>query len=246
MISIIPVPNIPILNDEGTFWEIIISSLKDLIEDKDVLVFAHTPYSRVFGPKYTINNIIPSEKAKEIAESLEKDPRKIEIVLRSSNQVIKTGRNVIIAENKAGIVCANAGLDESNAGLGCVIAIPDDPDKLAREMRSLIKKELNRDVIIIISDTVGRALRKGAVNIGIGVAGIPAMKSEIGKPDLFGYTMKVSQIAIADELASAAELIQGQTDEASPLVIIRGYEVNFEGEESARVLNRPEDERLFK
>jgi coenzyme F420-0:L-glutamate ligase/coenzyme F420-1:gamma-L-glutamate ligase len=246
LISIIPVPKIPILSDEGTFWEKIITSLKDLIEDKDILVFAHTPYSRVFGPKYTINEIIPSEKAKEIAESLDKDPRKIEIVLRSSNQVIKTGRNVIIAENKAGIVCANAGVDESNAGIGCVIAIPDDPDKLAREMKVLIKKELDRDVIVIISDTVGRALRKGAVNIGIGVAGIPAMKSEIGKPDLFGYTMKVSQIAIADELASAAELVQGQTNEGSPMVIIRGYEVEFEGEESAKILNRPEDERLFR
>ena len=160
-------------------------------------------------------------------------------------EVVKIGRNVIITENKAGIICANAGVDESNAGLGYAIGVPEDPDKLAREIRQFIKDKLRRQVAVIISDTVGRALRRGAVNIAIGVAGIPAMKSEIGKKDLFGYEMRVSEIAIADEIASAAELLQGQTDEASPFIIVRGYNINFDGEEKARILNRPKDERLF-
>ena len=160
--------------------------------------------------------------------------------------MIKVGRNVIITENKAGIVCANAGVDESNAGLGNAIGVPEDPDALAHEIREYIKQNCGKSVSVIISDTVGRALRRGAVNIAIGIAGIPAIKSEIGKKDLFGYEMRVSEIAIADEIASAAELLQGQTDEATPLIIVRGYKFDLEGPLNAKYLNRPSEERLFK
>lgn len=213
--------------------------------DEDILVCAHTPWSRVNGPIYKIDKMEPSDEATELAKKLDKDPQKIEIILQLSNEVVKIGRNVIITENKAGIICANAGVDESNAGLGYALGVPEDPDKLACEIRQFIKDKLRKQVAVIISDTVGRALRRGAVNIAIGVAGIPAMKSEIGKKDLFGYEMRVSEIAIADEIASAAELLQGQTDEASPFIIVRGYNINFDGEEKARILNRPKDERLF-
>ena len=222
------------------------SNTKTTIEDNDILVCAHTPFSRILGPLYKISDMIPSEKAERIAQDLGKDPKKIEVVLKSSQKVIKTGRNVIITENKAGIVCANAGVDESNAGLGYAVAIPDDPDALARETKKRIYDELGKKVAVIISDTVGRALRRGAVNIAIGVAGISAMRSDINKKDLYGYVMRVSQIAIADEIASAAEMLQGQTDEAIPFVIVRGYKIDFTGSESAKTLNRPENERLFK
>ncbi|MCE7737483.1 MAG: coenzyme F420-0:L-glutamate ligase [Candidatus Heimdallarchaeota archaeon] len=245
MISIIAVPDVPIIKSEEQFFQFLKSSLGNIIEDNDIIVCAHTPWSRVRGPIYEIDKVEPSEKAIKLAADLDKDPKKIEIILQLSNEVIKVGRNVIITENKAGIVCANAGVDESNAGLGFALGVPEDSDALAQEIKQFISQNCEKKVSVIISDTVGRALRRGAVNIAIGTAGIPAMKSEIGKKDLFGYEMRVSEIAIADEIASAAELLQGQTDEASPIIIVRGYDINFEGPRSAKYLNRPKDERLF-
>ncbi len=243
MISIIPVENIPVFKNETELWDSI-KSISNLLVDGDILVCAHTPFSRVMGPIYDLETIKPSSKAVSISKEINKTAEKVEVVIRESKKIIKVGRNVIISENHAGIVCANAGVDQSNAGIGKAIGIPRDPDELARHVQKIVSN--GKKIAVIISDTVGRALRRGAVNIAIGVAGIPAMRSEIGKKDLFGYTMRISQIAIADEIASAAELLQGQTDEASPFVIIRGYKINFEGKETATILNRPENERLFK
>lgn len=246
MISIISVPNIPVVTSVKEFYQALEDELPKMLQTGDILVCAHTPWSRVSGPIYKIEDMIPSSKALELAKELEKDPKKIEIILQLSNEVVKVGRNVIITQNKAGVVCANAGVDESNAGIGYALGVPEDPDQLATDIRQFVESKFNIQVAVIISDTVGRALRRGAVNIAIGVSGIPAMKSEIGKKDLFGYEMRVSEIAIADEIASAAELLQGQTDEGSPFIIVRGYNINFKGEETAKMLNRPEDERLFK
>lgn len=245
MISIISIPNIPIIESEKQIFQVLKSSLVNLIENGDILVCAHTPWSRVRGPIYEIDKIEPSAKAIKLANELDKDPKKIEIILQLSKQVIKVGRNVIITENKAGVVCANAGVDESNAGIGYALGVPEDPDALAQEIREFVKQTCGKSIAVIISDTVGRALRRGAVNIAIGTSGIPAMRSEIGRKDLFGYEMRVSEIAIADEIASAAELLQGQTDEATPLVIVRGYSLDFSGPPSAKYLNRPNEERLF-
>ncbi len=246
MIRIIPVEGIPIINSEGELWDSLYLSLPKVIQEKDVLVCAHTPFSRIRGPIYRIRDVMPSDKAKEISRELKKEPEKIEVVLRSSVDIVKTGRNVIISENKAGVVCANAGVDQSNAGIGYVLAVPDDPDSIAQEVRSFVKQKLGKNIAVIISDTVGRALRKYAVNIAIGVAGLNPIRSEIGKKDLFGYELRVSEIAIADELAAAAELLQGQTNEGFPFIIVRGYNYIFEEDQSARVLNRPKEERLFK
>jgi coenzyme F420-0:L-glutamate ligase/coenzyme F420-1:gamma-L-glutamate ligase len=246
MIEIIPVLGIPIVTTEDEMWESLETSLQFIIQDGDILVSAHTPWSRLRGPIFKLSDIKPSDRAIKIGKQLDKDPEKIEIVLQLSNKVVKTGRNVIITENKAGVVCANAGADQSNAGIGYVVGVPDDPDTLAKEIRTFVQTSLKKNIGVIISDTVGRALRRGAVNIAIGVANIEPMKSEIGKTDLFGYEMRISEIAIADEIASAAELVQGQTNEGVPFVIVRGYNFKFKENTSALILNRPEEERLFK
>lgn len=245
MISVIPVKDVPILSTTDEFWQEI-KRLTSVVNDNDILVVAHTPWSRVNGPKYRLEEITPSDQAIILAEELEKDPRHVEVILRESQSIVKTGRKVIVTENHAGVVCANAGVDQSNAGIGNVIAVPHHPDQLANQIRSMIKENSEKNVAVIISDTVGRALRRGAVNIGIGTAGIDAMRSEKGKADLFGYTMRVSEVAIIDELASAAELVQRQTNEGTPFVIIRGYEYGIATNASAQVLNRPENERIFK
>ncbi|MDH5402127.1 MAG: coenzyme F420-0:L-glutamate ligase [Candidatus Heimdallarchaeota archaeon] len=246
MIQLIPVIPFPIVNTEDEIWSSLQNSLKDLLEDGDILVSAHTPWSRVKGYIYDISEVQPSARAIEIASIIDKPAAKIEVILQSSLNIEKIERNLIIATNKAGILCANAGIDESNAGIGKLIAVPEDPDNLALEIRNFVKEQLHKDIAVIISDTVGRALRRGVVNIAIGISGIPCIRSDIEKKDLFGYEMKVSQVAIADEIASAAELLQGQSDEGVPFVIVRGFKINFEGEQSARFLNRPKEERLFR
>jgi len=246
VISIIPVLDFPLVQSEDEFWASLISSLRDEIQDGDILVLAHTPYSRVAGPIYKIEDIVPSAQALEIASQIHKDPRKVEIVLKNSTEVVKVGNGVIITKSKAGIICANAGVDESNTGIGYALGIPEDPDVLAQKVRSYIFSKLGVHPAVIISDTVGRALRIGAVNIAIGVAGIDPLLSKIGSHDLFGYELKVTRTAIADELASAAELLQGQSDEGIPLVIIRGYKYVRKEDSTARLLNRPDDKRLFR
>lgn len=245
-ISVIPVLDIPILESETQLWDELAVALSNIeIQDGDVLVMAHTPFSRVRGLQYRIADVVPSEQANELAAQINKDPRKVEIILQHSKEIVKVGRGVIIARNNADIVCANAGIDESNAGLGFAIAVPADPDALAKEFAEFVRKRFNVEVGVIISDTTGRALRRAAVNIAIGTYGVPAIRSEIGKVDLFGRELRISTVAVADELASAAELVQGQTNEGVPLVIIRGFAFDF-SEEGSRKLNRPDEERLFK
>lgn len=245
-ITIFPVQDIPIIENEQHLWEIFQNKLKNVIKDGDILVCAHTPFSRVMGYTIDLTKIEPSNKAIEISRFLEKEPKKIEAILQNSREIVKIGRKVIIAENMAGITCANAGLDESNAGIGKMIAVPDNPDKLASKIRLFVKEKLNKDIAVIISDTVGRALRRHAVNIAIGVSGLDPVKSYIGKKDLFGRVMRVSTIAIADELAAAAELIQGQSSEGNPFVIIRGYKYVRNNNTGAKDINRPKQERLFR
>ncbi|MHA2502745.1 MAG: coenzyme F420-0:L-glutamate ligase [Candidatus Kariarchaeaceae archaeon] len=244
MLSIFPVTGIAIINSKHEFFAGIDTCAQNLQAD-DILVVAHTPWSRAMDLVYTLSEVTPSHEAKKLADELEKDARHIEVILRESNEIVKYGNRVLITENKAGIVCANAGIDQSNAGIGKAVAVPHDPDAVAREIRQYILDKFDITVAVIMSDTVGRALRNGAVNIGIGVAGIKAMRSEIGRQDLFGYTLRVSEVALADEIASAAELAQGQADEGTPFVIVRGLSYERIENDSARKLNRPRERRLF-
>ncbi len=246
MITVLPVHGIPIVETIEDLWNSLTEKLRGRIQDDDVLVIAHTPFSRVEGPIFKIEEIEPSDEALRLARELDKDPKKVEIILRCSNEVIKVGNGVIITRNRAGIICANGGVDQSNAGIGYALGIPADPDALARRVRNHIEDNLGVTPAVIISDTVGRALRIGAVNIAIGVAGIQPLLSKVGTHDLFGYEMRVTVTAIADELASAAELVQGQTDEGIPAVIIRGYKFDRAEDVSAKVLNRPDEKRLFR
>ncbi len=249
-IEIIPLKHAPIFTSEVELWQYLMASLKENARNGDILVCAHTPFSRVLGHCFSVDQFVPSGLANKLAAQTNKDPRKVEAIIQHSTKIVKVGRNVIIADNYAGVTCANAGIDESNAGIGKIVVVPPDPDGLAWTVKQKIKEELDLDVAVIISDTVGRALRRHAANIAIGVAGMKPTRSYIGRKDLFGYEMKVSIIALADELASAAELAQGESSEGIPFVLIRN--VQYEPvdvpipEYSARNLNRPEEERLFR
>jgi coenzyme F420-0:L-glutamate ligase/coenzyme F420-1:gamma-L-glutamate ligase len=170
----------------------------------------------------------------------------VEVILRESKGIVRMGNGKLITETKHGIVCANSGVDKSNVpGKRRVALLPKDPDMSARKIREEIRRITGKDVSVIISDTHGRPLREGEINIAIGVAGIKPIRDRRGEKDLFGYTLKVKRTAIADELASAAELVMGQADEGVPVAIIRGYEYpKSEGAKVAELL-RPREKDLF-
>jgi len=155
-----------------------------------------------------------------------KTPALVEVILQEAKEIVKIGPNSIITETKSGTISANSGVDQSNVlGERNVVPLPKNPNKSAQNIRAEIKKLTGVNVAVIISDTHGRPFRMGEINIAIGVAGINPIRDRRGEKDLFGYTLRIKQTAIADELASAAELVMGQANEGIPAAIIRGYTV---------------------
>ena len=210
----------------------------------DILVVAHKIVSKAEGRIVRLHDVKPSARALEIARELNKDARQVEVILRESRRVIRKGGTALIVETHHGFICANAGVDASNVGLGQVALLPRDPDASAKEIREEIKQRLSVAPGIIISDSFGRAWRLGTVDVAVGVAGLNPIKDERGTPDSYGYELRAAVAAVADEMAAAAELVmrkKGQT----PVVLIRGYEGKGE-EGSARELLRPEAEDLFR
>ncbi|WP_457613034.1 coenzyme F420-0:L-glutamate ligase [Methanocaldococcus sp.] len=214
------------------------------IKDGDVIVIAETLVSKLEGGVVDRDNIIPSQKAIELAKKTGKDPKVMQIILDEAKEIVKVGKNFIITETKHGFVCANSGVDESNVG-GGIKVLPRDPDKSAEKIRKEIEKLTGKKVGVIISDSVGRPFRKGAVGIAIGVSGIIALWDRKGEKDLFGRDLKTTEVAIADELASMANVVMGEADEGIPVVIIRGSGVPF-GQGKGKDLIRPKEEDIFR
>lgn len=248
-IQIIDVKGIPIVKPGNAIAQLICDAAHGQdtpIEDGDIIVVAHKIMSKSENRIVWLKDVVPSAKAKALAEKLGKTPGVTEMVLQESRSIVRAERGHLITETRHGWVCANSGVDFSNVAKGKAIALlPADPDESARRLRAEIKKILGKDVAVIISDTFGRPLREGQVNVAIGVAGINPLYDLRGESDLFGYTLRVKQIAIADELASAAELVLGQAAEGIPVAIIRGY--TFPASENARAteLIRSREKDLF-
>jgi coenzyme F420-0:L-glutamate ligase/coenzyme F420-1:gamma-L-glutamate ligase len=215
------------------------------IQNDDIVVVTHVVVSRAEGRVVNLNEVTPSEFAKNIA-GRHKDPAFIETVLRESKSVIRMIDGKLITETKHGLVCANSGVDRSNVPRERnVVLLPDNPDLSARKIRKEIKRLTGCDVAVIISDTHGRPIRKGEINVAIGVAGIKPIRDRRGEKDLFGYMIRIKRTAIADELSSAAELVVGQTNEAVPAAIIRGYDYQKSESAKATELIRPKEKDLF-
>jgi coenzyme F420-0:L-glutamate ligase/coenzyme F420-1:gamma-L-glutamate ligase len=189
--------------------------------------------------------VTPSPFAEQIAEVQAKDPQVVEIVLRETKRIVKMAQRTIISETHHGLVCAHAGVDESNvAGEGTVALLPVDSDASARRLREGIRERTGIELAVIISDTFGRPWREGLVNVAIGVAGMEPLKDYRGLPDTEGRILKVTTLAVADELASAAELVMGKLDKV-PVALIRGYPYT-PGEGDARLLLRAPEKDLFR
>ena len=249
VISIIPVTGLPIIQHGDDIGLLICEAAARQgtpIEDGDIIVVTHVIVSRAEGDIINLDSVSPSEFAKTVAEVLGKDPALVEVILRESRSIVRMGDGHIISETKHGFICANAGVDKSNVpGERNVAPLPKDPDLSARIIRRRIREVSGKDVAVIISDTHGRPLRNGEINVAVGVAGIKPIRDRRGEKDLFGYTLKVKQTAIADELCSAAELVIGQADEGIPVAIIRGYPYERAEDATARDLIRPREKDLF-
>lgn len=214
------------------------------IVDGDIFVVAHKIVSKAEGRVMRLDEVQPSARAVELARELGKDAASLEIVLSESRRVIKKGGGTIIVETHHGFVCANAGVDLSNVGSGQVALLPQDPDRSAREIRKEIERLTGVSTAVIISDSFGRAWRLGTVDVAVGVSGLKPLKDDRGQKDPYGYELRAALAAVADEIASAAELVMGKKDRI-PVALIRGYPIERE-EGSARELLRPEAEDLFR
>lgn len=249
-----PVPGIPLIQPGDPLSKILLDALNRSgigLQNGDILVLAQKIVSKAENRLFNLTEVVPSQRACVLAEKTEKDARFIELVLRESREVLRTRPGTIIVEHKCGFVCANAGIDHSNvSGLwgnqeDWVLLLPEDSDASARRIQSEIKTETGFQVGVLIIDSHGRAWRNGTVGVCIGVAGLPALVDLRGQPDMFGYKLRVTQVAAADELAGAASLVMGQADERTPVVLVRGFPYQLR-ESSLKELIRPKDLDLFR
>jgi coenzyme F420-0:L-glutamate ligase / coenzyme F420-1:gamma-L-glutamate ligase len=249
-VKIIAVENLPLIVEGDDLAELICNATEKQntpVQKKDVVVITHVAVSKAEGNVVNLDEVTPSERAKEIAQETEKDPALVEAILRETKEIVRMRRNSLITETKNGVICANAGVDRSNIeGERNIVLLPKDPDASAQKIRERIRKLTGCDVAVIVSDTHGRPFRRGEINVAIGVAGIKPIRDRRGEKDLFGYVLRIKQTAIADELSSAAELVIGQADEGIPVAIIRGYKYQTTENSSATVLTRPKEKDLFR
>ncbi len=214
------------------------------LRESDVVVVAQKIVSKAESRLIVLDQIHASERARSLGQQLEKDPALVEVILGESRRIVRSGGRALIVETHHGFVCANGGVDCSNVGLGRAALLPKDPDASARRIRGKIEEHSGKLPAVIISDSFGRPWRVGTVDVAVGVAGLKAVKDERGTNDRYGYQLRAAVSAVADEIASAAELVMGKKD-GVPIVIVRGCEIERE-EGSVKELLRPDAEDLFR
>ena len=249
-VQVFPIEGLPLIKDGDNLGKLIVEASKKQgtpIQLYDVIVVTHVVVSKAEGNIVDLEEVKPSQRAKEIAAQTNKDPALVQVILDETKDIVRIGQNSIITETVSGIICANAGVDRSNvSGDRKVVPLPKNPNASAQNIRAEIKRFSGVDVAVIVSDTHGRPFRMGEINIAVGVAGFVPIRDRRGEKDLFGYVLRIKQTAIADELASAAELVIGQADEGIPAAIIRGYKIKPTENASATNLTRSKAKDLFR
>ncbi len=224
-ITIIPL-RLPIVKKDDKLSQLIIKSIEKhslIIEDNDIFVIAHTIISRIEGKEYNLSKIDPSPFAEVLARKTNKDPCLVELILRESLSVLKVKNNNIITKTKHGWICANSAVDQSNSKPGHAITLPVDSNESAKQIGQILTNNYSKNISVLISDTQGRALRRGAVNVAIGAYNFSVIDDARKRRDIFGYPLKSTIIGLADEVCAAAELVMGQADEKAPVVLIKGF-----------------------
>jgi coenzyme F420-0:L-glutamate ligase/coenzyme F420-1:gamma-L-glutamate ligase len=242
-VRIIGLPGLPIITPGADLAALIheaASAAGLTLQEGDILVVTQKIVSKAEGCLVALSEVEPSLFAKRYARQWDKDARLVEVVLHQSRRIVKMDRGILITETHHGFICANAGVDQSNIeGQEVVAVLPPDPDASARAIRQGLHELSGIEVAVIISDTFGRPWRDGLVNIAIGLAGIEAIKDYTGLSDAQGYELRVSTLAIADELAAAAELVMNKLDNV-PVALIRGYDYPRGTGSLARLMRAPE------
>jgi coenzyme F420-0:L-glutamate ligase/coenzyme F420-1:gamma-L-glutamate ligase len=214
------------------------------LRDGDLLVVSQKIVSKAEGRLVRLSEVTPSARALAVAEEIGRDPRLVEIILSESRRVVRQDKGVLIVETHHGWVCANAGVDQSNVDADTACLLPEDSDRSAVELRERLRALTGHDLGIVVADTFGRPWREGLVNVAVGLAGFQPIVSYLGKEDPAGHVLQATILALADELASAAEPVMGKLDRV-PVAIIRG--LHWErGEGSSRALMRDPARDLFR
>jgi len=249
-----PVPNIPLINPGDDLPAILLEKITAAgieLANGDIIVLAQKIVSKAENRLMNLQDVTPSPGALELGTAAEKDPRLVELMLQESRSVLRYRPGTIIVEHKAGFVCANAGIDHSNVEgpygnpEDWVLLLPENADESAARIRSVIQEQTGKQIGMMIIDSHGRAWRVGTVGVSIGFSGIPGLVDLRGQPDIFGYHLRATQVAAADELAGSASLVMGQADERIPVVHVRGFPFPLR-EGHFNELLRPPDLDLFR
>jgi coenzyme F420-0:L-glutamate ligase/coenzyme F420-1:gamma-L-glutamate ligase len=226
MISILPVHGLPEIREGDDLAALVTDRIR--LEDRDVLVLAQKVVSKAEGRIVRIDTIEASAKAVELAAD-ERDPREIEVILREAKRIVRERGPLVIAETQHGFVCASAGVDHSNAPEpGTLVLLPVDPDASAVAVRARILELTGTDVGVVVTDSFGRPFRQGTTDVAIGAAGITPILDLRGTTDRIGYELRSSRVAVADEIAGAADLARGKA-EGIPAVVVRGLHLEGDG-----------------
>ncbi len=240
MIEILPVRGLPELREGDDLARLVADRIE--LRDEDVVVIAQKAISKVEGRVVRIDDVEPSERARELA--LDGDPRRLEVILREAARLVRVRPPLVIAETRHGFVCASAGVDESNAPeAGMLVLLPVDPDASAARLRDSLRERTGRTVGVLVTDSFGRPWRQGTTDVAIGAAGVRVLDDLHGRRDANGYELHATVIATADEIASAAQLAMGKLD-GVPVALVRGLDVGGDGRASEIVM--PPERDLFR
>ena len=247
-LEFIPIHGLPEIRPRDDLVGLLLSALargNERLRDGDVLVVAQKVVSKSEGRVVRLADVTPSERALAMAEESSKDPRQLEVVLSETKSIVRWERGVLISETRHGFICANAGVDRSNAGApDTVVLLPVDPDASAAGIRAELLARAHATVAVVITDTFGRAWREGHTNVAIGIAGLAPLKRYIGQRDPAGYELRVTEIAVADEIAAGSELVMGKLDRC-PAAIVRGLTFDVSAE-TAQEYVRPAARDMFR
>jgi coenzyme F420-0:L-glutamate ligase/coenzyme F420-1:gamma-L-glutamate ligase len=253
-LTITALQDIPLIKPGDDLAEMILQAIQqsDLsLENGDIIVLAQKIVSKAENQLVNLALVTPSAAAIDLAVKSGKDPRLAELIIRESKEIVRTRKGSVIVEHRLGFVCANAGIDHSNvAGDGTsteewVLLLPKDPDRSSAEIRQKLETASRKQLGVMIIDSHGRAWRLGTVGVAIGLSGLPGLIDERGWKDLFGYTLQITIVGIADELAAAASLVMGQASEGTPVVHVRGFPFPLR-EGSLNEMLRPKDQDMFR
>jgi coenzyme F420-0:L-glutamate ligase/coenzyme F420-1:gamma-L-glutamate ligase len=251
-LSLAAVENLPLFRPGDDLAAVVVAALRrqDIaLRDRDVLVVAQKIVSKVEGRYVDLAQVRPGGRARDLAAVVDKDPRIVEVILSESEEVVRQAPGVLIVAHRLGFVMANAGVDQSNIehadGREQVLLLPRDPDASCARLKAALDRAFGADVGVVINDSFGRPWRNGVVGVAIGTAGLPAVVDHVGDPDLFGRRMRVTAVALADEVAAAASLLMGQTDAGFPVVHVRGLAWSAPAT-GASALVRPKAQDLFR